>query len=104
MIQKILFFSEFYFFFLHILIKFFPLYHEENMKTVSYKDKLNFFINKKIRIHTKHNAWMEGKLCGFDQFMNLSLKDLVIISENKRQKLGLSLLRGSVILSIQPLE
>jgi small nuclear ribonucleoprotein (snRNP)-like protein len=69
-----------------------------------YKDKLNFFINKKIRIHTKHNTWMEGKLCGFDQFMNLSLKDLELFSESKRQKLGLSLLRGSVILSIQPLE
>lgn len=69
-----------------------------------FQNKLDFFLNKRIRIYLKHDIKLEGELCGFDQFMNLSLKDIVIFSDKKIQKQGLSLLRGNIVLSIQPLK
>jgi len=74
------------------------------MKTNNPTNQLNSFLEKKIRVYLRNKTKLEGKLCGFDQFMNLTIKDLEIISETNSEFLGISLVRGNLILSIQPLE
>lgn len=67
-------------------------------------NQLNNFIGKKIRISILNKIKLEGKLCGYDQFLNLSIDELKIVSDKKTENLGLTLVRGSLIVSIRILE
>ena len=67
-------------------------------------NQLTFFIGKKVRINLRTNEKLEGILNGFDQFTNLTLTNLFVIVGDKTENIGYSLVRGNMIISIQPIE
>jgi small nuclear ribonucleoprotein (snRNP)-like protein len=61
-------------------------------------------IGKKIKIYLNTKIIIEGTLCGFDQFMNLVVKEPIFFYKKKRdENLGISLIRGSFISFLEEL-
>jgi small nuclear ribonucleoprotein G len=65
---------------------------------------LKILIGKKIIVYMNSNIKLYGILCGFDQFLNIVLKEPVIVHKKKKKNLGISLIRGSFISYIEELE
>jgi len=65
-------------------------------------DVLERSLNKKMSLQLKDGRLIEGKLVGFDQYMNLVLEE----SEEKRdetgRRLGTVILRGNNVVTICP--
>lgn len=65
-------------------------------------DVLERSLNKKMSLQLKDGRLIEGKLVGFDQYMNLVLEE----SEEKRdetgRRLGTVILRGNNVVTISP--
>lgn len=65
-------------------------------------DVLERSLNKKMSLQLKDGRMIEGKLVGFDQYMNLVLEE----SEEKRdetgRRLGTVILRGNNVVTISP--
>jgi small nuclear ribonucleoprotein len=59
-------------------------------------------INQKISVLLKDGRTLEGKLSGFDEFMNIILDDTEETVEDKVRRLGTVILRGNNILRIAP--
>ena len=66
---------------------------------------LNFMeksINKKILLVLKDGRLIEGKLTGFDSYMNMVLEDTEENYQENKRKLGMIILRGNNVVSITP--
>lgn len=60
-------------------------------------------LNKKISLLLKDNRILEGKLVGFDDYMNMVLEDTEETAAEKKRRLGLVILRGNNVVSISPI-
>jgi small nuclear ribonucleoprotein len=59
-------------------------------------------INKKILLVLKDGRLIEGKLIGFDSYMNMVLEDTEENYQENKRKLGMIILRGNNVVSIAP--
>ncbi len=53
------------------------------------------FLNKRISLLLKDNRILEGKLVGYDDYMNMVLEDTEEKTENMTRRLGTVILRGN---------
>ena len=56
---------------------------------------LESFLNKRISLLLKDNRILEGKLVGYDDYMNMVLEDTEDKTEEMTRKLGVVILRGN---------
>ncbi|KAA0003675.1 MAG: RNA-binding protein [Thermoplasmata archaeon] len=63
-------------------------------------DLLENSINRTITLLLKDGRILEGRLSGFDQYMNVALEDTREESEEGERRLGKVVVRGSNIVSI----
>ena len=59
-------------------------------------------LQKTIMLVLKDGRMVEGKLTGFDTYMNMVLDDTDENFEQKKRKLGTVILRGNNVVSITP--
>ena len=59
-------------------------------------------INQKLSLLLKDGRVLEGKLIGFDDYMNMVLEDTEEQKEDGQRRLGTVILRGNNIISISP--
>jgi small nuclear ribonucleoprotein len=59
-------------------------------------------INKTVMLTLKDGRTLEGKLTGFDEYMNMILEDTEETKEDKVRRLGTVVLRGNNIVTIVP--
>lgn len=59
-------------------------------------------INKRIQLLLKDNRMLEGKLVGYDDYMNMVLEDTEETKEEKIRRVGTVVLRGNNVVSIVP--
>lgn len=60
-------------------------------------------MNSKVSLLLKDNRILEGKLVGFDDYMNMVLDDTEENVEGEVRRLGTVILRGNNVVSISPL-
>jgi small nuclear ribonucleoprotein len=65
-------------------------------------DVLERSINKKMALQLKDGRVIEGKLVGFDQYMNLVLEESEEKSADAGRRLGTVILRGNNVVTISP--
>lgn len=64
-------------------------------------DILDKSVNQKLLLLLKDNRRIEGKLLGFDEYMNLVLEDVEETQkDDTKRRLGRIILRGSNVVSI----
>lgn len=59
-------------------------------------------LDKTVTIKLKDGRIMEGKLTGFDEYMNMVLEGTEEESNGERRRLGSVILRGNNVVSITP--
>ena len=59
-------------------------------------------LNKKLSLLLKDGRILEGKLVGFDDYMNMVIEDTEEQKEETQRRLGTVILRGNNIISISP--
>ena len=59
-------------------------------------------LNKKITLLLKDGRKLEGKLAGYDDYMNMVLHDTSEMTEDTERRLGIVVLRGNNIVCISP--
>ncbi|UCD91767.1 MAG: RNA-binding protein [Methanobacteriota archaeon] len=59
-------------------------------------------LNKRIALMLKDGRSLEGKLVGYDDFMNLVLEETEETKEEQAKKLGTVVLRGNNVVTIVP--
>ena len=65
---------------------------------------LENYMNKRISLLLKDNRILEGRLAGYDDYMNMVLEDTEEKHQEKVRKLGVVVLRGNNVVRIAPLE
>jgi small nuclear ribonucleoprotein len=65
-------------------------------------DILQNSLNSQISILLKDGRKLEGKLLGYDEYMNMVLEDTNETTEENSRKLGMIVLRGNNIIRISP--
>ncbi len=60
-------------------------------------------VNQKISLLLKDNRILEGKLVGYDDYMNMVLEDTEERTAEQTRRLGRVVLRGNNVVSISPL-
>jgi small nuclear ribonucleoprotein len=65
-------------------------------------DVLERSLNKKMSLQLKDGRLIEGKLVGFDQYMNLVLEESEEKREDSGRRLGTVILRGNNVVTISP--
>lgn len=63
-------------------------------------DVLERSVNKKMSLQLKDGRILEGKLAGFDQYMNLVLDETDEKTETGGRRLGTVVLRGNNVVTI----
>lgn len=63
-------------------------------------DTLEKSVNQKLTLLLKDGRNIEGKLLGFDEYMNLVLGDVEDTKDETKRRLGKIILRGSNVVSI----
>ncbi|MFO7619438.1 MAG: LSM domain-containing protein [Thermoplasmata archaeon] len=58
--------------------------------------------NKIVMLTLKDGRTLEGKLTGFDEYMNMILEDAEETKEGQVKRLGIVVLRGNNIVTIVP--
>jgi len=59
-------------------------------------------MNKRVALLLKDNRVIEGKLVGYDEYMNMVLEDTEENNQGSVRKLGTIILRGNNIVTIMP--
>lgn len=59
-------------------------------------------VDKRISLLLKDSRVLEGKLIGFDDYMNLVLEDTEETFEENVRRIGTVVLRGNNVISISP--
>ncbi|MFQ5909564.1 MAG: LSM domain-containing protein [Thermoplasmata archaeon] len=59
-------------------------------------------LNTEILLVLKDNRVLEGKLVGYDEYMNLVLEDTEETKEEQVRRLGTVVLRGNNVVTISP--
>lgn len=59
-------------------------------------------VNRKVSLLLKDNRVLEGKLVGFDEYMNLVLEETEERTADQTRRLGTVVLRGNNVVSISP--
>ena len=65
-------------------------------------DVLERSVNRKMSLQLKDGRVLEGKLVGYDQYMNLVLDEAEERQETNSRRLGTVLLRGNNVVAIAP--
>lgn len=60
-------------------------------------------LNKKVSLLLKDNRVLEGKLTGYDEYMNMVLEETEERTVEQTRRLGMVILRGNNVVSIAPL-
>jgi small nuclear ribonucleoprotein len=60
-------------------------------------------MNKKISLLLKDSRVLEGKLTGYDEYMNMVLEETEERTAEQTRRLGVVVLRGNNVVSISPL-
>jgi small nuclear ribonucleoprotein len=60
-------------------------------------------LDKKISLLLKDNRILEGKLIGYDDYMNMVLEDTEERTSEQTRRLGIVVLRGNNVVSISPM-
>ncbi len=60
-------------------------------------------MNKKISLMLKDNRILEGKLTGYDEYMNMVIEETEERTAEASRRLGVVILRGNNVVSISPL-
>jgi len=63
-------------------------------------DTLEKAMNQKLLLLLKHGRHIEGKLLGFDEYMNLVIDEVEETKGETKRRLGKIILRGSNVVSI----
>ena len=63
-------------------------------------DVLEKAVNQKLFLLLKDGRHIEGKLLGYDEYMNLVLDEVEETKDEKKRRLGRIILRGSNVVSI----
>ena len=63
-------------------------------------DVLEKAMNKKLFLLLKDGRMIEGKLTGYDEYMNMVLDDVEETIEENKRRLGTIILRGNNVVSI----
>lgn len=59
-------------------------------------------INRRISLLLKDNRTLEGKLVGYDDYMNMVLEDTEEMKDEQVRRIGTVVLRGNNVVSIVP--
>jgi len=59
-------------------------------------------VNRKVSLLLKDNRVLEGKLVGFDEYMNMVLEETEERTADQTRRLGTVVLRGNNVVSISP--
>lgn len=63
-------------------------------------DVLEKAVNQKLSLLLKDGRLIEGKLTGYDEYMNMVLNDVEEINDENKRRLGTIILRGNNVVSI----
>ena len=63
-------------------------------------DVLEKAVNQKLSLLLKDGRVVEGKLSGFDEYMNMVLEDVEETNDENKRRLGTIILRGNNVVSI----
>ncbi|MCD6108331.1 MAG: RNA-binding protein [Thermoplasmata archaeon] len=63
-------------------------------------DVLEKSVNRRLSLLLKDGRTMEGRLSGFDEYMNLVLEDVEETKDDTKRKVGTIILRGNNVVSI----
>jgi len=63
-------------------------------------DVLEKAVNQHLSLLLKDGRIIEGKLSGYDEYMNMVLEDVEEITEETKKRLGRIILRGNNVVSI----
>ncbi len=63
-------------------------------------DTLEKSVNQKLMLLLKDGRSVEGKLLGFDEYMNLVLDEVEETKDDAKRRLGKIILRGNNVVSI----
>jgi len=63
-------------------------------------DVLEKSVNQRLILLLKDGRTLEGKLLGYDEYMNLVLEDTEETANDTRRKVGTVILRGNNVVSI----
>jgi small nuclear ribonucleoprotein len=63
-------------------------------------DVLEKSLNQKLSLLLKDGRVVEGKLTGYDEYMNMVLNDVEETHEDNKRRLGTIILRGNNVVSI----
>lgn len=59
-------------------------------------------INKRVQLLLKDNRLLEGKLVGYDDYMNMVLEDTEETKDENVRRIGTVVLRGNNVVAIVP--
>ncbi|WMV53662.1 hypothetical protein MTR67_047047, partial [Solanum verrucosum] len=65
---------------------------------------LKKYMDKQLQIKLNANRLVTGTLRGFDQFMNLVIDNTVEINGNDKNEIGMVVIRGNSVVTIEALE
>ena len=63
-------------------------------------DVLEKSVNQRLSLLLKDGRILEGRLSGYDEYMNMVLEDVEEITEETKKRLGTIILRGNNVVSI----
>ncbi len=63
-------------------------------------DVLEKSVNQRLSLLLKDGRIIEGRLSGYDEYMNMVLEDVEEITEETKKRLGTIILRGNNVVSI----
>ncbi|HEX08582.1 MAG: RNA-binding protein [Thermoplasmata archaeon] len=63
-------------------------------------DVLEKSVNRRLSLLLKDGRMMEGRLSGFDEYMNLVLEDVEETKDDTKRRVGTIILRGNNVVSI----